>query len=1044
MKQCEMCLLVKCQKYVNCLLIVLAALFICGLYVACANADDISEEAATTDTIPSSSYVDQSIDEVEGYSVDMKDAGSEEITSAPVESGEVDEVDEVDEADTDSTDSSSEPIKISRKENLTVGSTGSQFEELKGKLKKLGYLPESYNSSSYDETMKEAVALFQLYNGITDPDGIVGEQSEVLLNGNPASYSDMNIGDKNSRVLWIQNKLNHMGYLTVTPDGVWGKKSVEAIRLLNMYKYGSDKSSSLLERLYLLFNSDDLSINNISGLIKNGDSDNPDIKKARIRLYQAGFIKLDSSLNEVFDDELELAVRAYQLSGGIADDGMIGNWTSSHLNRMAVYYSSINYGEHSQRVYRLQELLKDDGFFNGRTDYVFGNYTRNCVSLANSLLGYQKTESADLNLLLGLLAINKYKGMPNLSVGDAGSQVDQVCKKLIDFGYLDKDACSGTYNTSVQMAVRVFQVLNGISTPDGIVGRLTRARLYSNPVSFHKFKYGEKSAAAKITQTYLYDHGFLAVMPDGIWGAKSDKGLELWQKTLDNNGSFLDFIDSVATNKGPYINKIAPTYDLGSNPKIIRNVKMRLYLFGLWDDEFTGVYSNILKYRIGTLQILGGIVPDCILGNWTSNYLNQNHNFSDFTANRESVYGIQLTLDSNGCMNVNPDGIYGNKTIAGLNLFCELSGLSKFSGINLKILDKLAEVRNLFRQLSINPGGLYSKGITSDAVKVIQNDLIDSNYGNFNSDGIFGALTKGAVVAFQLDNGLSGDGIVGTKTLYKLFVSQHKSYTDKTVGDQGDFILALQKQLLKLGYLSATPDGIFGNKTKSAVMNFQKVYGIPETGVANNTTVQKLFSLERLLGIDVSYAQGVINWSKVVQSGIEFAFIRAGGRFWGSGKIYTDSYFSSNIKGALAAGLNVGVYFFTQAVNEAEAINEARTTLNLIRGYSVTLPVVIDTESTGDSSGPGRHNTIDVATRTRVIKAFCETVKNAGYTPMIYGSTSWLNNNLIMSQLKDYKVWVAQWANSVTYSGDYYCWQYTSRGSVNGINGRVDMDYIYP
>ena len=167
MKQCEMCLLVKCQKYVNCLLIVLAALFICGLYVACANADDISEEASST-------YVDQSIDEVEGYSVDMKDAGSEEITSAPVESGEVDEVDEVDEADTDSTDSSSEPIKISRKENLTVGSTGSQFEELKGKLKKLGYLPESYNSSSYDETMKEAVALFQLYNGITDPDGIVG------------------------------------------------------------------------------------------------------------------------------------------------------------------------------------------------------------------------------------------------------------------------------------------------------------------------------------------------------------------------------------------------------------------------------------------------------------------------------------------------------------------------------------------------------------------------------------------------------------------------------------------------------------------------------------------------------------------------------------------------------------------------------------------------------------------------------------------------------------------------------------------------------
>ena len=192
-------------------------------------------------------------------------------------------------------------------------------------------------------------------------------------------------------------------------------------------------------------------------------------------------------------------------------------------------------------------------------------------------------------------------------------------------------------------------------------------------------------------------------------------------------------------------------------------------------------------------------------------------------------------------------------------------------------------------------------------------------------------------------------------------------------------------------------------------------------------------------GIDVSRYQLNINWSKVKNNGIEFAFIRAGGRYGASGSIYKDSYFEQNMRGAINAGIDVGVYFFTQAINESEAREEARYVCNLAKNYKVTYPIVIDTEYL---SG-GRHNNISVLQRTKVVNAFCEEVRRLGYTPMIYANKNWLENNLYMGQLSQYWVWVAQYNTTCTYRGEYKCWQYTSSGKVDGINGKVDMNIWY-
>lgn len=193
-------------------------------------------------------------------------------------------------------------------------------------------------------------------------------------------------------------------------------------------------------------------------------------------------------------------------------------------------------------------------------------------------------------------------------------------------------------------------------------------------------------------------------------------------------------------------------------------------------------------------------------------------------------------------------------------------------------------------------------------------------------------------------------------------------------------------------------------------------------------------------GIDVSKYQGTIDWSAVKAAGIEFAIIRVGYRGSQTGVLVEDPYFKQNIKGATAAGIKVGVYFFTQAITEAEAVEEASMVLSLISGYKLKYPVFIDTEN---GSGNARANGLDKATRTACISAFCKTIQNGGRTAGIYASKSWYNTKLDMSQLNGYCIWVAQYNTSCTYTGKYSIWQYTSKGSVPGIKGYVDMNISY-
>ena len=193
-------------------------------------------------------------------------------------------------------------------------------------------------------------------------------------------------------------------------------------------------------------------------------------------------------------------------------------------------------------------------------------------------------------------------------------------------------------------------------------------------------------------------------------------------------------------------------------------------------------------------------------------------------------------------------------------------------------------------------------------------------------------------------------------------------------------------------------------------------------------------------GIDVSKYQKEIDWQRVAAAGVEFTIIRCGYRGSSTGKLVVDPYFEQNIKGATEAGIEVGVYFFTQAVNEVEAVEEASMAAELCKAYHLDYPIFIDVEGAG---GHGRADALDRNTRTAVVKAFCETAKSAGYHGGVYSGRYWFYNNLNDEELQDYTHWLAEYRANPLFTGKFNIWQYTSSGSIDGISTRVDLDRIW-
>ena len=195
------------------------------------------------------------------------------------------------------------------------------------------------------------------------------------------------------------------------------------------------------------------------------------------------------------------------------------------------------------------------------------------------------------------------------------------------------------------------------------------------------------------------------------------------------------------------------------------------------------------------------------------------------------------------------------------------------------------------------------------------------------------------------------------------------------------------------------------------------------------------------LGIDVSFWQQNVDWQQVKEAGIEFAMIRIGWRGSEQGVLAEDDYVHRNFREAAAAGIDVGGYFFSQAISVEEAIEEAEYALSIIEEYDLQMPIVYDWEYI---SWDSRTGFMLKRTLTDCTKAFCDTIRAAGYEPMIYFNENQSHKQMYLDELTDYKFWLAKYDTVLEYPYKIHMWQYTNEGSVPGIDGNVDLNLYFP
>ena len=307
------------------------------------------------------------------------------------------------------------------------------------------------------------------------------------------------------------------------------------------------------------------------------------------------------------------------------------------------------------------------------------------------------------------------------------------------------------------------------------------------------------------------------------------------------------------------------------------------------------------------------------------------------------------------------NGVYTIYSALGSNMVLDIDGGSENSGANLQLWTKSNVDQQKFKIEYLNNG--YYKIISLKSNKVL--DV--ANGSNQNGANVW---------QYQANN------------------SKAQQWIIKDAGDGYFYIISRCNEL----YMDVA------NGQANCGTNIQVYEG-------NYTPAQKFKFVDvECSGIDVSSFQGNINWKNVKNSGIEFAMVRIGIRGYGTGKLVADKNMKENLKSATANGIDCGGYFVTQARNYQEGVEEAEFALKQISGSNITRPIAIDVEWAGGSAGHnGRADNISVKDRTQAIKGFCYTIKNAGYTPMVYANKEWLTNYIDMSQISSCNVWLAHY-----------------------------------
>lgn len=194
------------------------------------------------------------------------------------------------------------------------------------------------------------------------------------------------------------------------------------------------------------------------------------------------------------------------------------------------------------------------------------------------------------------------------------------------------------------------------------------------------------------------------------------------------------------------------------------------------------------------------------------------------------------------------------------------------------------------------------------------------------------------------------------------------------------------------------------------------------------------------VGIDLSYHNDKVDWEKLAASPVEFVMLRCGYRGYTEGGLIEDEKFKEYAEKANEYGLKLGIYFFTQAITEEEAISEANYVIKLIEDYDISYPVALDTELVNDEETRFNKADLNREELTNICIAFLERIKEAGYYPMIYASENWFRRKLDVTMLTEYDFWAPQFLDENDFLYDFTIWQYSETGNAPGVEGDCDLD----
>ena len=732
-------------------------------------------------------------------------------------------------------------------------------------------------------------------------------------------------GSKGDAVKQLQQRLKELGYYSSSCDGNYGNVTVTAVKAFQK-KNGLDQtgvadsatqkklnSSSAVSAKGTAVSSKDEEDDADDETLKKGSKGSA-VKQLQQRLKQLGYY--NNTIDGDYGSSTVSAVKAFQKKNGLTQTGTADEktldkvYSTSAVNAKdtvedADTSTTLKRGSTGTAVKKLQQRLKDLGYYNTVVDGEYGSGTVTAVKAFQKKNGLSQTGTADETTLTKVYSSSAISAKEEadtstdyttLKRGSKGTEVTKLQKRLKELGYYNT-VVDGEYGSGTVTAVKAFQKKNSL-TQTGTADAATQKKIYSSSAisakdtedtttDYTTLTRGSKGSDVKKLQTRLKELGYYKSTIDSEYGSGTASAVKAFQK---KNGLTQTGIADATTLKKVYSSSAVSatekedtttytTLKSGSTGDAVKKLQQRLKELGYYKNAIDSQYGSGMVTAVRSFQKKNGLTQTGIADADTQKkiYASSAISATDKTETEDDTTSTTTTLKRGskgtevtklqqrlkvlGYYTTVVDGEYGSGTVTAVKAFQKKNGLTQTGTADATTLTKVysssaiaADDKTDDNDDDATTDGTLKKGSSGSAVKAVQQRLKELGYYSSVCDGDYGSKTVTAVKAFQKKNGLTQSGECDAATLKKLnsddavnasgTTASDTLNTSQTLesGDSGNQVKLLQQRLKELGYYTTTIDSSYGYRTAAAVSAFQRANGLTVTGTANSTTLKKLVS----------------------------------------------------------------------------------------------------------------------------------------------------------------------------------------------------------